>query len=506
MNEYERKEGKIHTRKFYKEERYGKKSIISTLGSVHGNDDGTRSVCGGRHATAAGTKLPEAVGGVVTLTQNTDISSTGWKVSGDITLDLAGHTLKAANTNSGNIQIPANASLTLKDSGNGGKIYTETDYTGGATGYALIDVTGGSFTMESGLVEAVRNEPAKKGQFALGIGKGGSMTINGGKVEAGWYAISGNGNDNTAQSTVVVNGGELISTADYALYLPHNGVTTVKGGTVYGEAGGISIQRGTLNISDDAVVTSKGTGDTGNWGDGTGGQDAAAVNIAGEYGDCNVNISGGKLTAEQKALIITADSTHKIDFSITGGTFSSDVSAYLDEGYVQNENGVVVPLGEDNAVAKIGNKYYRTLEDALNEAADGNTVMVLKDATIGKAVEIDAGTIEVNLNGKTVSYVPSKSNADLSIIDINGSANVTVTGNGSFTFTNDYFTSKMDELGYIFRLSGDASLTIENGNYHAVLTCVQAGENATATIQGGTFSTEIEWNGTRWHLNLIDRF
>ena len=179
---------------------------------------------------------------------------------------------------------------------------------------------------------------------------------------------------------------------------------------------------------------------------------------------------------------------------------------YLAEGYVSVANGdkfEVKPLSEV-AVAKIGDKFYRTLEDALNAAADGDTVMVLKDATIGKAVEIDAGTIEVNLNGKTVSYVPSKSNDDLAIIDINGSANVTVTGNGSFTFTNDYFTSKMDELGYIFRLSGDASLTIENGNYHAVLTCVQAGENATATIQGGTFSTEIEWNGTRWHLNLID--
>ncbi len=439
-------------------------------------------------STPAATSLPEAVDGVITLETNTDISTTGWVVDGDITLDLAGHELKAANTNSGNIQIPVNTSLTLKDSVGNGKIYTETDYTGGATGYALIDVTGGSFTMESGFVQAVREDPANEGQFALGIEKGGTMTINGGKVEAGWYAISGNGNDITQKSTVVINGGELISTADYALYLPHNGMTTVKGGTVYGAAGGISIQRGTLNISDDAVVTSKGTGDTGDWGDGTGGQEAAAVNIAGKYGDCNVNISGGKLTAEKSALIIKADSTHKIDFSITGGTFSSDVSAYLDEGYVQNSNGVVVPLDEDNSVAKIGNKYYRTLEDALNEAADGNTVMVLKDATIGKAVKISAGTIEVNLNGKTVSYVPSKSNDDLAIIDINGSANVTVTGNGSFTFTNDYFTSKMDELGYIFRLSGDASLTIKNGNYHAVLTCVQAGENATATIQGGKFS------------------
>ena len=144
-------------------------------------------------------------------------------------------------------------------------------------------------------------------------------------------------------------------------------------------------------------------------------------------------------------------------------------------------NAVLGALGRDKTIPAF-EMYTEVIQNSVIGAADGDTVMVLKDATIGKAVEIDAGTIEVNLNGKTVSYVPSKSNDDLAIIDINGSANVTVTGNGSFTFTNDYFTSKMDELGYIFRLSGDASLTIKNGNYHAVLTCVQAGENATATI------------------------
>ena len=47
----------------------------------------------------------------------------------------------------------------------------------------------------------------------------------------------------------------------------------------------------------DILITSKGTGDTGDWGDGTGGQGCAALNIAGEYGDCAVQISGGTLTA-----------------------------------------------------------------------------------------------------------------------------------------------------------------------------------------------------------------
>ena len=354
-------------------------------------------------------KLPDAVNGVITLTEDVDISTDGWVVSGDVTLDLAGHELKAASTGSGNIDVPAGASLTLKDSAGRGKVYTETDYVNSDTGYAVIDVTGGSFTMESGYVYAVRENPASKGQFALGIGNGGSMTINGGKVEAGWYAISGNGNDKTQKSTVVVSGGELISTADYALYLPHNGETTIKGGTVYGAAGGISIQRGTLSISDDAVVTSKGTGNTGDWGDGTGGQEAAAVNIAAQYGDCSVNISGGKLTAEKNALIIKADSANKIDFAITGGTFSSDVSAYLAKDYVQNANGEVGKLN-DVAVAEITtadgttNKY-ETLQKAITAAQNGDTVKLLKTVTNVQTLTLDSGnTIDLNLNGFDLKF------------------------------------------------------------------------------------------------------
>ena len=350
------------------------------------------------------TALPEAVDGVITLTENTDISATGWVVEGEVTLDLAGCELKAANTAGGNIDVPAGASLTLKDSVGTGKVYTETNYTGGATGYAVIDVTGGNFTMESGFVQTVREDPADNGQFALGIGKGGTMTINGGKVEAGWYAISGNGTDIAKPSNVVINGGELISTADYALYLPHNGETTVTGGTVYGAAGGVSIQRGTLNIRDNAVVTSKGTGDTGNWGDGTGGQAAAAVNIAAEYGDCTVNISGGKLAAEENALIIKADSTHKISFAITGGKFSSDVSEYLPEGYIQNAEGVVQELDAGNAVAQVGDQYFASLGAAIAAVQDNDTetaVTLLKDAAGGGVQVKEKQKILLDLNGHT---------------------------------------------------------------------------------------------------------
>ena len=156
-------------------------------------------------------------------------------------------------------------------------------------------------------------------------------------------------------------------------------------------------------------------------------------------------------------------------------------------------------------VAAIGNTHYGTLADAFNAAIDGDTVKVLKDSNIDEGIEISEGNVVLDLNGKTVSYVQSKSNDNVGIIDINGTANVMVTGNGSFTYTDGYYNSPNEnELGYIFRVAGNAKLTIEDGNYHAVLTCVQAGDSSEVVIKDGTFSTGIEWGGTRWHLNLMD--
>ena len=159
--------------------------------------------------------------------------------------------------------------------------------------------------------------------------------------------------------------------------------------------------------------------------------------------------------------------------------------------------------------AAIGTTHYDTLAEALNAAVDGNTVVVLRKTTIGEPAKIDDGKIVLDMNGQTVSYVPSKSNEALGIIDIAGTASVTVTGNGSFDYTNEYYHSSYNEYGYIFRVQGNANLTIENGDFHAVLTCVQVGQKdpntvATATIAGGTYSADVLYNDTYWHLNLID--
>ena len=211
-------------------------------------------------------------GQTITLITDTDISESGLTIPGEksLTLDLNGNNLKAANTNTGNIKVYGN--LTIKDSATSadGKIYTETTYTNSTTGYGLINAIGekASIILESGYIDAASftQNPSSEGQFGIGVDAGGDFTMMGGKIEAGWYAVSGNGNNSTQHSVIKIQGGELISTADYAVYLPQSGETTISGGTIYGAAGGISLQRGILNISGDALITSKGTGSTGEWG------------------------------------------------------------------------------------------------------------------------------------------------------------------------------------------------------------------------------------------------
>lgn len=283
-----------------------------------------------------------ANGGTYTLQNDLNIVGADMTVAAGVaaTLDLNGYTITAENTQTGNIEVYG--TLTLKDgtatavTGAGtGKIITNSDYTGASSGYALVKATGESakIIMESGYIYAVRNDAVNKGQFAIGVDAGGDFTMTGGKIEAGWYAVSGNGNNKTQNSVIEIKGGELISTSDYAIYLPHSGEATISGGTVNGAAGAVSIQRGTLNISNDANIMSQGNGDTGEWGDGTGNQPNCAVMVAAKYGDCTVNITSGNFSAEGDAILLgTGSTSYNVDINVSGGTFSDPSAlAYLTE-------------------------------------------------------------------------------------------------------------------------------------------------------------------------------
>ena len=292
--------------------------------------------------------LQEAVdaataGQTVTVINDVDITSGKniyVKEGQDIVLDMNGHSIKGANADYKNILVYGK--LTLKDSkeNSTGKIYSEDPYKSGVYDKALIYVAGnGEFVMESGHINTVLTNSVDNGQFAIGSFDNCKVTINGGTIEGGYSAISGYGdpNDNT---TVTINGGTLICPMDYAIYHPQPGKLTVnKGATIYGGAGAICMKSGELEING-GTLTSKGKGNTGNWGDGTGGLGNAALNFCKPYGDVTATIKGGTITAEGDAVVIDAKPTagKEVSLAISGGTYSSDVSQYCVEGFTATPN------------------------------------------------------------------------------------------------------------------------------------------------------------------------
>lgn len=297
-----------------------------------------------KYATLQEAADAATAGQTVKVLNDVDMTTDGnltVNVGKDIVLDMNGHSIKGANADYKNIMVWGK--LTLKDSkeNSTGKIYAETPYQYGVYDKPLVYVgSKGEFVMESGHIYSVIPEKtADNGQFGIGAYDNSKVTINGGTVESGWYAIAGNGSG-VQTTAITINGGTLVSTSDYAIYHPQFGTLTINdGAVVYGAAGAIAMKRGNLVVNG-GIMTSKGIGDTGNWGDGTGNLGKAALNFCAPYGDVTATIKGGTITAEGDAVLIDAKPTEgkEVSLAISGGTFSSDVSKYCAAGFTATPN------------------------------------------------------------------------------------------------------------------------------------------------------------------------
>ena len=155
-----------------------------------------------------------------------------------------------------------------------------------------------------------------------------------------------------------------------------------------------------------------------------------------------LTISGGSFSGTNGSVGRTTDAAAP---QITGGTFSSDVSAFAGDGYVcvKQEDGMyaVTGLTADNAVAAIGETYYQSLAAAIDKVQAGETITLLRDVP--------------NANGIAV---PSEKSFT---VDFNGHT-YTLTGPGagsSSTETNG------------FQLLKDSTITFQNGT-------IRIGQNA----------------------------
>ena len=467
------------------------------------------------YATLAAAVEDAASGSTIVMKAGTQIEGTQQVVipaEKSLTLDLNGQEIKAHN----NAAIKVLGHLTICDNsaeGNG-KIVSTTKYGNGyTTGMVYANGEDASITMENGIIEAVFESPASNGQYGVGLMNGADFTMTGGTIEAGWFAVCGNGTS-TGTSTINISGGELISTADYALYLPQSGTTTVSGGVIDGAAGGIAMMRGTLNITD-GTIASQGTGDTGDWDDGTSGMGNAALNVGdktkGVYGDCTVNISGGNFTVANEAMTITRDKEGKytIDISITGGTFpdKDSIEAYIPTGYAATErdNGtwIVGPkegmeadvsTGADNtASATVDGSYTGSESD--EGSGDGS---VTAGATI--RINVATGTDGAADESITKTEVTVGAAALNSVQKASGVQNVEITTDvGTVTLDKNAWNSIADNAG-----NGSVTLTIQksedaNGPADWTVSAVDESGNpvfSSENERSGKITISVPYKGT----------
>ena len=390
------------------------------------------------YATLKAAVYDATAGQTVTLINDVDLTTDDELEVGklqNIVLDMNGYSIKGANADHKNICV-SSGKLTLMDSkeNSTGRIYAETPYQEGIYDKPLVEViNGGEFVMESGHINSVS---AGNHQFVIGAYYDSKVIINGGTIESGWYAINGS-NDEYQSPTITINGGTLVSTSSYAISHPQSGTLTINSGAVvYGAGGAIDMKRGNLVVYG-GIMTSKGKGDTGKWGEGTGDPDKAALNFCKPYGNVTATIKGGTITAAGDAVLTDDQPTEgkTVTLAIEDGTYSSDVSKYCSPGYTATPNA----------------------DGTYRVSYFGNVVLVVYDNS-NKIVEA-GGTLNIDMDQVNKIWVPE---AGVKGVNTTLTKNYTNTGWNAFFVPFDFTLT--DEMLNDFEFATLYAIALENGN------------------------------------------
>ena len=175
----------------------------------------------------------------------------------------------------------------------------------------------------------------------------------------------------------------------------------------------------------------------------------------------NINNSDGEMTSDNATdfpLVVTYSSTGNRYFIFDDGT----ITEY-----------------DAEAVARIGNKSYKTLQAAINDVATNNIekeVILLKNVSEDVSV-LENQNVKLNLNSKTVSATDNE-NRDC-VISTRGK--LTITGNGTVT-------GKPIAVRCIYT----GNLRIINGTYEGTTNSVRkTDDDSNVTIDGGTYTAQV---------------
>ena len=465
-------------------------------------------------------------GSTVVLLKDCSESGRAPEITKNITLDLNGKNLTFSY-----ITASKGGNLTIKDSGIGGT------YNGTGANYSVYVKRGGIFNLESGTLTNSSTNP-KTSNVVVWV-EGGTATtpaastanIKGGKVESkgtpvfvrdpgatvngsggelngsGLACIAGNGSEGMGGTTINISGGTLTAkpydatSAACGIYHPNEGTLTITGGTINVTDGvGVLMRGGEMTMTGGEI---KATGDatrTGSVGDAN-----QKIGVSGVIFDRDANypavattsikidgeakVSGAKAAVELKNDNNVADA--KSAFKLKGGTYSSDISALLDE------NSVAEKRGDDYVVttyyAQVGETKYATLQEAVNAATAGQTVKVINDVdmTSGKNLIVKTGQdIVLDMNGHSIKG----SNADYKNIMVYGRLTLKDSKENSTgkIYSEDPYKSGVDKA--LIYVDGNGEFVMESGHINTVLpNSVANGQfaigsfgNSKVTINGGT--------------------
>ena len=250
------------------------------------------------------TVLPEAVNGVITLTQDVELSART-DLAGEVReINLAGHTLTAAD-NIDLMKLTEGAQVTVKN----GTLVAK------GTGAGVI-VDGKSKLVLDGVTLTSGSYPAVMVQ-----GTGGAVEINGGSITTeNQNAVYVHGNTAEGSQITIGNGAVITSNGD-GLYLAGPAVTNIGKATITGDEAGVEIRAGELYVNG-ATITSNGTysepNSNGN------GSTTVGAGIAVAQHTTNQNIvvkvgNGTEIRAQKHIVVARPEST-------TGGTITVTVA------------------------------------------------------------------------------------------------------------------------------------------------------------------------------------
>ena len=380
---------------------------------------------------AVGTALLAAVDGVITLGNDSYVMSEDTTAFVNVpagvtaTLDLGGKTL-TNKADEHTIIVENGATLTI--TGNG--IVDNVSH-GKAAIYNEGEVTLNGGTFERSAEKGTYSPYGNGGNSWYTIANYGTMEINTGvtvKNAGGYSSMIRNGGDVTADCNLTIKGGNFTGGVN-TVKNDSFGVLTINGGNFSNTAQYVIMNWNKAEITAGTFQTL----DT-----------ASAVLFTSAYGgDANtvgkLTISGGEFkhaSDTQEMIVDHYDASNSGTAAVTGGKFDADISKYIPTDYVQSADGTVEKLGETNAVAKVGDTYYKTLADAVAAVQNGGTITLLKDAELTSTLNL-AKNITIDGQGKYTikaanSFTVGSDNKTYCVLYVSGEVtlkDVTVNGN-----------------------------------------------------------------------------